>query len=58
MVGTDGWAAKLAANQQAFIQGWVQRARIPGTLRWADQRTIPERLNRQPGSDDPDGGTG
>ena len=26
MVGTDGWAAKLAANQQAFIQGWVQRA--------------------------------
>jgi len=26
VVGEDGWAAKLAANQQAFIQAWTQRA--------------------------------
>jgi hypothetical protein len=26
VVGEDGWAAKLAANQQSFIQGWVQRS--------------------------------
>lgn len=26
VVGEDGWAAKLAANQEAFIQAWTQRA--------------------------------
>ena len=26
IVGADGWEAKLAANKQAFVQAWVQRA--------------------------------
>ena len=26
IVGNDGWEARLAANKQAFVQSWVQRA--------------------------------
>jgi hypothetical protein len=25
IVGADGWEAQLAANKEAFVQGWVQR---------------------------------